>query len=154
MRPTADQLSEQLSYDGQTGFLTWKRSGKTAGCSDKGYVRLNVMGRMQYAHRVVWCMVTGQWPEHWIDHVDTDRSNNRFTNLRLASRSENLRNTGAYRNNKSGAKGACKKGGKFRAQITVDGRTKYLGSFSTPQEASAAYLEAATELAPAFARAS
>lgn len=95
--------------------------------------------------------MTGDWPEGEIDHIDGNKVNNRFANLRLADHTLNVQNVRAPRaHNNGGHLGASldKRSGKWRGVITVGGRSRYLGTFATPQEASAAYLEAKRLLHP------
>ena len=88
-----------------------------------------------------------------IDHRDGDRANNRWDNLRCATRSENNANRALQRNNCSGFKGVSLKSGKWRARIRKHGRLFALGVFQTPQAAHAAYVAAARRLFAEFARA-
>ena len=76
-----------------------------------------------------------------IDHINMVRDDNRIENLRRASRSQNMRNTKAHRDNSTGFKGVTfdKCSGKFKAQIGICGRQKNIGRFDTAKEAHAAY---------------
>lgn len=93
--------------------------------------------------------MTGEWPAHQIDHEDTDKSNNRWVNLRVATNAQNKQNIRKARSdNKCGLLGVCRDGGRWRAQIKVLYRNKHLGSFASPEQAHAAYLEAKARLHP------
>lgn len=97
-----------------------------------------------WAHKVIM-----ECPESMtIDHIDRDVLNNQRSNLRIASKAENARNRKMHRGNTSGYKGVSwkAKNKKWQAQITKDGKGKYLGLFSSPIDASNAYQEAAKEL--------
>lgn len=98
--------------------------------------------------------MTGQIPVEQIDHIDMNKANNRFVNLREATRSENYRNRTRYSNNKSGFKGVCfyPPTNKWTAQITHLRKAKRIGYFDTPEEAHAAYCKAAQRLHGEFAR--
>ena len=89
-----------------------------------------------------------------IDHRDGNSKNNRLSNLRLSTHSENAANRRRYRNNASGFKGVSLEArtGKWMAKITKDGRTYFLGRFPTAEEAHAAYAAKARELFGEFAR--
>jgi hypothetical protein len=89
-----------------------------------------------------------------VDHINGAGLDNRRGNLRLASHAENMRNRGAKRNNTSGYKGVSfhRQRQKWRAQIMIDGRETHLGYFLTPEEAHAAYCEAAERYHGKFAR--
>lgn len=110
----------------------------------------------EYLHRAVMARVLGRVllrREH-VDHINGDPLDNRRTNLRLASPSENLRNRGKNSNNKSGFKGVCcfKPTGRWCAKIEVCGKIHHLGYFTTAEEAALAYDRAARELHGEFAR--
>jgi len=146
-----------LSYDAHTGAITWKRNkgrakigSEAGGITQKGYRNLEISGRKYQAHRVAWLLMTGYWPTFDIDHVDGNTLNNAFSNLREASRSENCANRRGRSGTRSGAKGAYwhKANQKWVASV---GR-KYIGSFSTIEEASEAYRRAAEKLHGEFAR--
>lgn len=163
--PTVDRLRQLFSYDATTGVLYWNipksnrvKSGDVAGCA-KGrvanqHLAVSIDGRSYKVHRVVWCMSTGEWPTSSLDHKDGNPFNNRLSNLRECSSSENSFNRGPQRTNTTGFKGVTlDKTGKFQAQISVNRRYIYLGRFSTALEAHAAYEKAAIEFHGAFARA-
>jgi hypothetical protein len=157
---TAQRAREVLSYDPESGILRWQidrnqiRSGDIGGYLHRtGYLRVMVDGRDYAAHCVIWLIVTGEWPEREIDHIDNDRANNRWGNLREAARVENMRNKVRYRNNRSGFKGVRLLRGRWEARIRIDGRLTYLGSFKTPEAAHAAYVTAARLHFGEFARA-
>jgi hypothetical protein len=96
--------------------------------------------------------VYGAFPETDVDHINGDRQDNRLSNLRLATRGENLQNQRiAKSNNKStGVLGVtfCKERKKFLAQIVVGKRHVFLGRFSTLEDAREAYVKAKRELHP------
>jgi hypothetical protein len=91
--------------------------------------------------------MTGEWPPLGteIDHKDCCRDNDTWNNLRLATPAQNSANRGLRRDNTSGFKGVRSHYGKWRAEIMVNGKRKYLGSFTDPADAHAAYLAAARE---------
>lgn len=152
---TADRLHQLLDYDPTTGVFRWKvdRSwsavaGALAGVLDhsRGYIKIEIDGVKYAAHRLAWLYVHGAWPLGLIDHANGERNDNRIENLREATRQGNAANSRLYKNNTSGLKGAhwSKKDRAWRAQICIHGRTKYLGSFQTREEAHAAYQNAAS----------
>lgn len=156
---TQDRLKEVLRYDPETGLFTWlvatgrrMRVGSVAGTkSSEGYIRIAVDGKIYRAHRLAFLYMTGEWPHDQVDHCDTDRTNNRWLNLRPASNSQNAANKRAT--SSTGYKGVYKNGIGYAAQITVGGKNIYLGQFSTPEQASAAYVAAANDNFGEFARA-
>lgn len=79
-----------------------------------------------------------------VDHIDMDGLNNSRANLRAASRSQNLANRGRPSSNTSGHKGIIRvPSGRWKAQITVNWKRTYLGTFATAEEAARAYNVAA-----------
>ena len=154
---TAEQLREVLDYNPVTGIFTWKvcrgcgcpRVGEVAGTpSSKGYIVISLRYKRYKAHRLAWLHFYGKWPEDQIDHKDTIKTNNSIDNLRPATNSQNMAN--ALRHN--GLKGVTYDRGRWIAQITKNRRKTYLGSFSTKEEAHAAYALKAKELHGEFSR--
>ena len=159
---TAERVRELLNYAPETGVFTWRvnrggtaNSGSVAGHIDQdGYGRICVDGPHYVASRLAWLYMTGNEPPNTVDHRDLNKVNNRWSNLRAATVLQNMRNRSKYRNNTSGFKGVCrhKPGGKFKAQISVNGRRVHLGCFDTAEAAYAVYCEAAKKLHGEFAR--
>jgi len=152
---THERLLQALSYNAGTGVFVSRSTGKRVGAGSSDYGTIRIDGKTYKSHRLAWFYVTGAWPAVEIDHRDLDKSNNRFSNLRNASASLNKRNSPTYRNNKAGLKGVClnKRGGTYRAQISINGSTKRIRSFRTAEEAHAAYVLEAARLFGEFARA-
>jgi hypothetical protein len=88
----------------------------------------------------------------YVDHINGNGLDNRRSNLRICSHSENMKNCKRYTSNKSGYKGVGFHNGKWRARINIDRKSIFLGHFSTAEEAHAAYCEAAKRLYGEFAR--
>jgi hypothetical protein len=90
--------------------------------------------------------MTGEWPADQIDHKNRVGTDNRWENLRAATNQQNQFNTTVRRNNKCGLKGVhwSKEKKKWRAQIGLNGKTWSLGYYLTPEDASAAYRDAAS----------
>lgn len=159
---SAAQLKRTLSYDPDTGVFTrlsclHKRYvGRPAGTvSSQGYINIHFAGRPRRAHRLAWLYMTGEWPA-MLDHVNGNRADNRFCNLRKATLFQNAQNSRG-RGAVSGLKGAHKAmraGGriKWNSLIKVKGKSVYLGTFDTPEEAHAAYVAGARRLHGEFAR--
>lgn len=146
-----DRLHELICYEPETGKMFWRvargnrASGAEAGCdSDNGYRKLRIDGQEHYLHRVVFLYITGKFPAADTDHINGDRQDNRWSNLRAVSRSENLKNAKIPITNKSGVMGvfwnADKK--KWTAKIKVHQRDIHLGHFNSKNAAAVARLAA------------
>jgi len=160
---TAERLRELLHYDPETGVFTRAcdslgghgtqviaRKGDIAGgiCSKWGYRKISVAGHSYRANRLAWLYVTGRWPEGQIDHWNGIRSDDRFDNLRDVSQAVNLQNRRtASPQSISGILGVSpSKKGRWRAQISINNRNRFLGDFDNPQAAHEAYLTAKRKL--------
>lgn len=150
--PSVAELWELFEYKPLTGELVWRvrtgrrvHVGSIAGClKPRGYVELCLKGCNYTNHRIIWCWVTGNDPALMhVDHINRNRQDNRFFNLRLATKEQNRHNRPA--------KGYIKTGNRWYARIRVDLKWVPLGSYATPEEAQAAYNRAARELYGEFA---
>jgi hypothetical protein len=159
-RLTAARLQALLHYDPETGEFRWRKqlssiapAGAIAGSINKytGYRYIMIDNRSYTAHHLAWLYKTGKWCRRLIDHRDLNRANNRWSNLRPATRSENNANQ-ARCPNKSGFRGVSPHCGKWQARICKNGRQRFLGTYDTAQEAHAAYVAAARKLFGEFAR--
>lgn len=148
MKPTQERLKELLRYDRETGIFTWLKSnnnyvkpGDVAGWPRKGYTDICVDGVGYRAHCLAWLYMTGAWPAVEVDHKNGIKSDNRWNNLRETTHAVNMQNLRApSKRNTTGFLGVSRWKEKFKADIRVNGRTKYLGLFETPELAHAAYL--------------
>ena len=125
------------------------------GCNSGGYLIIRIDDVLYRACRLAWLYMTGEWPKGDVDHKDRNKANNKWANLRDATQSQNQANTTARASCQSGLKGAYPHGqnpGRWTGQIKHNGKTLYLGSFDTPEEAHAAYRIKALELFGEFAR--
>ena len=140
--PPAELLRQLFRYDPETGFLIRASTNRRAGCKEaKGYIAVDVgkMNRFK-AHRIIWAIVYGVDPKDQIDHINQVKDDNRISNLRLATNSENQVNSGIFKNNKSGAKGVRwdQTRNKWVVQITKNKRKKTIGRYDRFEEAVAA----------------
>tara|TARA_R110000772_G_scaffold118989_1_gene224896 strand:- start:95 stop:592 length:498 start_codon:yes stop_codon:yes gene_type:complete len=139
------RLKELLSYDTETGLFVWviKRSnvvlsGAEAGSfNSEGYLSIMIDSKSYKAHRLAWLYVTGSWPKCQIDHINHNRSDNKWSNLRDVTSLDNARNQNRYKVNKSGCTGVLwhKKDKRWQASIRVNGKLKHLGNFKEKEKA-------------------
>ncbi len=156
--PTAARLRELLSYDPADGTFTRKtasgtaQAGAVAGwiCSNSGYRIITIDGRKCRAHRLAVLYMHGKLPTKEVDHRNGIRADNRWDNLREASRQENCQNRSASKKNTSGFPGVTWDASrrKWVAQVKAERRNHYLGRFDCPAKAHAAYLAAKSRLHP------
>lgn len=153
-----ERIKEIIDYDPDTGIFTWKArdrdsfktsrahsvfnarcAGKTAGTLNKyiGYVAIKIEGTLYYGHRLAWVMAYNRQPESFIDHINGNRSDNRISNLREASRWDNATNRGIIKSNTSGHTGVywSKSANKWQATIKEGGVHKQLGLFISKDDA-------------------
>lgn len=156
------RLKELLIYDQETGIFTWRVSrgrrsaGSVAGCYDQdGYILIRIDRRNYIAHRLAFLYITGHFPVSQVDHIDLNKENNRWTNLRASTTSENNRNMPPRQNKKHPLKGITphKRNGRFRSTIFVNSKQLHLGYFDCPAAAHLAYVVAADTHYGEFARA-
>ena len=140
---TQEKLKELLDYNPHNGDFIWikrgkgRPTGKIAGTKDAlGYQTIGISGKTYKAHRLAWLYMEGYFPNNIdIDHIDHNPANNKFKNLRLASRQCNMRNSCS--NNKNNIKGVSwiPKAKRWRVNIGINIKTIYLGSFIDFDEA-------------------
>ena len=149
---TLERLRELLHYDPETGIFTrligvrGAAAGRQAGALDSyGYLRMSIDSKRYKNHRVAWFYVYGKWPAMILDHINQVKSDNRISNLREVTASENVHNTSRMPNNTSGYRGVtwAKKKHRWKAQITVNKKRTVLGHFDTAEDAFMAYAKAA-----------
>jgi hypothetical protein len=156
MRLSIDDLKAVLHYDPETGWFTWKIKthgrcglifpGDRAGTEAEGRRQIKYQERIYRESRLAWAFMTGEWPPKGFDveHWDEDGSNNKWVNLRLATRTQNNHNRSRPRSdNVSGHSGVSlaktRKGTvRWHARVSVKRRAILLGNFDTVEEAIAA----------------
>ena len=151
-------LKECLVYDPETGIFTWKErplhhfkdgkrhqtkevkqktwnkvfsNNKIKTVNTDGYVVVRIDDILYLCHRLAFLYMEGYIPEHQVDHIDQNKSNNMWSNLRHVSRSCNLQNCKIRTNNKTGVTGVCwdKSDNKWLSYISIKNNQKRLGSF-------------------------
>ncbi len=151
---TAATVRANIQYDPVNGTFTWLTArhgarwpaGRPAGYTRSGYLVIKLQQIKVLGHRLAWVWMTGEWPETLVDHWDNDKLNNRWSNLRLASPSQNAMNSIGKRG-PDRLKGTCwdTVNEKWQAHICINRRQQNLGRYDTEQEAHEAYKKAAVE---------
>lgn len=179
--PSPEVLRQLLRYEPETGKLFWRPRGAdfftdgkskrtpqqranlwnaaNAGneaftTSNKGYLQGTLFGGPIKSHRAAFTIYHGRWPTGHIDHINGNRSDNRISNPRECTNTENCRNASPMRGGTSEFLGVCwyKRLSKWHAQITVDRKRIHLGFFDDEGDAARAYDAAAASHFKNFAR--
>ena len=147
-----EELRSLFDYDSDLGVLRRKfktchsKVGDTVGTIDcAGYLKVSINKKFYYLHRLIWLYVTGSMPNHVIDHINGNRSDNRISNLRDIDVASNIQNQkkansankstrllGVYQSDRDNP----------TAKIKVDGKSIHLGTFKTKDDAHDAYIQA------------
>jgi len=146
---TQDILKSLFRYDEKTGLferISDKHQGitnikKVGYVNDSGYLLISVLNKRYRAHRLAWLYMTGNMPTDQIDHINLDRLDNRFVNLRECNNEENNRNSRKKSTNTSGYRGVHfnKQCNKWQARARVNGKRHHIGLFNSAKEAGIAY---------------
>lgn len=147
---SAEQLKELLYYDPATGVWTWLKPGPgrkaLAGCwvHKSGYGQISIQGKIYLTHRLAWLYMTGEWPEHEVDHIDGVPGHDQWVNLRSATIFQNRHNVKGHKDSSTGVKGVSKAANRstFLARIRCAGVNINLGSFKSLGDAKAARISA------------
>lgn len=162
---THQKVRELLHYDPATGQFRWRvnvgrygrvLAGTVAGTKAKnGYVYIVIDRQRHLAHRLAWFYMNGEWPVQQIDHINNDRVDNAWSNLRPADQSENSCNGSLRTTNTSGYRGVSwsTEKRKWVASIVKNRKQFKLGYFSCKHEAYGAYCNAARKLHGEYAKA-
>ena len=139
------ELKSVLSYDPDTGIFRWLARvsirisiNKIAGSSNgNGYIRLKIYGVKYHAHRLAFLYMTGSFPPDEVDHIDGDRSNNRWGNLRSVSHGDNCKNQRPREKAIQAPVGVHwdRSRSKWMASIKLAGGSKHLGRFDEISDA-------------------
>src|ERR1043166_1081563 len=153
---TAERLRELLDYEPATGLFKWRtkraqmNQGDVAGYINKhlGYVIIVVDTELYYAHRLAFLHVTGKWPKINVDHINNNRTDNRWENLREANVFESAWNMRTFKNS-SGVKGVYRSFGKWQAKLKAKHKS-VTARFETLDEAEKWIKQKREELHGAF----
>lgn len=146
-----EMFNNEIRYEPDTGLFYWKRQNKTgkrrldkpAGFNrSNGYLAVSVDGYSIFLQVLAFLLTMKKRPDHQMDHINGDKKDNRWCNLRPATNEENSQNRARSSRNKSGYTGVHKRGNKFQAYICSKSKLIHLGFFDTAEEAHKAYIDA------------
>lgn len=152
---TQERLKQLVNYDPLSGEFTWKiarkKASQSAECgriNSHGYRVIGIDYSQYRACRLAFLYMNGKFPNDQVDHINRNKQDDRWINLRNVTSIENNQNTTKKSNNSSGYKGVSlnKRTNKWLAQICFKGKRHYLGVFNSPEIASIAYKQAASKL--------
>lgn len=157
---TQDRLKELVEYSPDTGEFRYAKSRKGSkyragdllgSLTSVGYMQAQLDGKRYFLHRLAVLYMTGETPSQVVDHINRDKADNRWENLRCTTQQNNCHNQSrAAANNSTGHVGVHRWGGKYRAKINVGKKQMHLGTFDDPAAAAAAYASAKAALLPSM----
>lgn len=154
-RPCVSELRRLFKYCPVTGHIYAnpvkkegrpRKSGPQGRINGAGHIQICVSNTRFPAHHIAWALHYGKWPKSMLDHINGVRTDNRITNLREATGSENCCNAVRYKSNTTGVKGVTFSKGKFVARIWLNRKAIYVGAFSSLEAAASARLVAQRQL--------
>lgn len=161
--PDTEYLRSLFTYEPDTGLLRWRiaraqmKIGDAAGAQrgEAGYLQVSIDRKLYRVHLVIWKMVTGEEPPHFLDHENTIKKDNRWVNIRCATKSQNQANVGLTTKNTTGHKGVFwyKAYGKWAVQVWKNGVAHFGGYHDKVDDAVAAANKLRESLFGEFARA-
>lgn len=156
MKSLKQMVSENFYYSNGNLFNKKNRgahakANQVAGhATSKGYLRVEILGKSYYAHRLIWILCNGQLKDsEFIDHINGVKTDNKVENLRVVDKAGNNQNLRQPKlNNKSGFLGVYKnkKTLRFETQIGANGKKTHIGTFDSAESANSAYLLAKRQL--------
>lgn len=147
-----EYIKSRVEYDPETGIFTRKASNswlslpgdKITNKDKDGYIRVGISNRRFRAHRLAWFIQFGEWPDGEIDHINGIRDDNSISNLRVVSRSTNMKNVAKSSKNTSGFTGVCwdRARSKWKVSIQVGGKVYNIGRYDILEDACKARIQA------------
>jgi hypothetical protein len=138
------EIDRRFIVDLQAGTFTRKKNaincqaGSLAGSISKtGYLVINIFGKVQKAHRLIWLYAHGKWPNGSLDHINRIKTDNRLENLKLVTQKQNSENQPLRKNNTSGYPGISwyLPYNKWRSRIQHYSKQYTLGYFDSLEDA-------------------
>jgi hypothetical protein len=155
-----EDANRLIRYDPASGLFyrrigTGKGAKKGAICgtiTSNGYVSISLRQKRHMAHRLAFLLMTGDFPDGFVDHINMCKSDNRWLNLRVCNKVLNAGNAKAHKDSITGVKGVSPWNGKYKATIGVNGGQVTIGYFSDIDTARKAYERYALDHFGEFAR--
>lgn len=141
---TQKELKEEIIYHPETGLFFWRvfKSGRkmdraVGAVTGAGYLVTTFHYKQYSLHRLAFLYMLGSFPDGMVDHIDCNKLNNRWDNIRLATIFENAQNKPLGHTNNSGFKGVCwdRTNNRWKASINFNGKAKHLGMFKEKEDA-------------------
>ncbi|SER52034.1 MULTISPECIES: HNH endonuclease [Pseudomonas] len=141
---TQEILKTCLKYEPETGIFYHlpkrglMRPGEVAGSpTTNGYIQITVKGKGYQSHRLAWLYMTGSFPADQIDHINGIKTDNRWQNLREATKAQNQANIRTRKDSRSGIKGVRwdRSTGKWLAEIRANNKVIHVGRFKSLDDA-------------------
>lgn len=151
---THERLKSLYWYDPVVGTFLLKakiphdkrKIGDFLKANNNGYLTVLIDGLNYPLHTLAWFYMKKEWPLELIDHIDRNPLNNSILNLRQATNKQNQANKRINRLSSFGLKGVASSGKRYRSRIRIDGHKVHIGTFDSPEEAHAAYVEKEKEV--------
>ena len=145
--PPLESLREHFRYEPDTGALTRLKQcgqrgavGKITRVNSDGYLVVRFQGQLLRAHRIAWKLMTGEEPPDVLDHINRNRTDNRWANLRSASHQQSMANRGRRRSTEGKRGTTRRRDGRWQAKGCLNNVSTYLGTFKSAEEAHQAYV--------------
>lgn len=141
---THKELLDEVDYNPKTGLMVWKRNrhgvrkGTVVGSiTSNNYRSVYILGEKYLVHKLIWFYITGEYPDHIVDHIDRNSLNNKWDNLRKSDKINNARNTNLYKTNTSGVMGVnfCNTHNKWKVRLRANGKRLSFGYYENLDEA-------------------
>ena len=148
---TQEDVKALFHYDPPTGVCTLKVDRRNAKAGEpideryvykKGYAQIGLKGKPHLLHRLIWLWMTGSLPTNEIDHINGDKMDNRWENLRDVTRAEQMWNRSSWGKSAESIGTKQVPSGRWQAHINLHGQKHYLGTYDTEEKAMEAYLQA------------
>ena len=145
---TQEELKCIFNYNPETGLIKYinpkynqQKDWFPGLLGSHGYYMIQINRKSYLVHRLIFLYMTGKWPSNIVDHINRNKKDNSWSNLRDTDRTiNNLNKVKANKNNLSGKLGVAKHPNGWTAQLKIKGKKHHLGLFNSIEEAEKSYL--------------